>query len=144
MKIVVQRVSKSSVSVSNQIISKIDKGLNLLVCMERQDCIKTIEKAATKILALRIFQDENGKMNKSINQVDGEILAISQFTLSWDGQKGNRPSFDNSMSPQEAQVLFDDFCSLLNKSITTKKGSFGDSMKVEIINDGPVTFSLEF
>jgi D-tyrosyl-tRNA(Tyr) deacylase len=144
MKIVVQRVGQSSVTVENKIISKIGAGLNLLVCMEKGDDQFSVDKAVKKILALRIFSDENSRMNKNIKDVGGEILAVSQFTLSWDGTKGNRPSFDNSMDPQKAQELFEKFYDGLNKEVPTQQGAFGASMRVEIINDGPVTFSLSF
>ena len=107
MKIVVQRVKSSSVLVEGKIISKIGHGLNLLVCMEKGDDISSIQNASKKILALRIFSDENGRMNKNIIDVDGEILAVSQFTLSWNGKKGNRPSFDNSMAPGFHKIVWD-------------------------------------
>ena len=96
MKVVIQRVSNASVEVENKLISKIGQGILLLVCIESLDDSKTIELAATKILNYRIFSDKNGKMNLNILQSEGEILAVSQFTLSWNGKKGNRPSFDNS------------------------------------------------
>lgn len=144
MKIVIQRVKESSVSVNGEVVSKIGHGLNLLVCLEKGDGEDQINKAASKVLAYRIFQDEEGRMNKNILQVDGEILAVSQFTLSWNGAKGNRPSFDNSMSPEEANKLFEKFCTLLEKDIVVKKGVFGASMQVDIVNDGPVTFCFEY
>ncbi|WP_372652125.1 D-aminoacyl-tRNA deacylase [Halobacteriovorax sp.] len=144
MKIVVQRSKKSSVEVNNQIISTIANGLVLLVCLEKGDSEKSISSAAEKILNLRIFPDDNGRMNKDILQSNGEILAVSQFTLSWNGKKGNRPSFDNSMEPDKANTYFEQFCSILEKSVTVKKGVFGESMQVTIANDGPVTFFLEF
>ena len=145
MKIVVQRSLKSKVSVSGEVIGEIDKGMVLLVCCEKGDTIDSIKKAATKIGNLRIFQDpESGKMNKDIKEIEGEFLAISQFTLSWNGQKGNRPSFDNSMEPIQAEELFNEFCNLLSSTAAVKTGAFGEMMKVSIENDGPVTFSLAF
>jgi len=144
LRVVIQRVKKSSVSVEGKIISEIGHGLNLLVCLEKDDGLKQIEKAAQKVLAYRIFQDEESRMNRNILQASGEILAISQFTLSWNGQKGNRPSFDNSMKPDLASELFDKFCELLARDIVVKKGVFGASMQVDIVNDGPVTFCFDF
>lgn len=145
MKVVIQRSKKSNVIVEEKIVGEIDKGMVLLVCMEKGDGQSNIEKAAKKILGLRIFSDEQGKMNLSLKQMEGKILAISQFTLSWDGVKGNRPSFDKSMPPNEANELFESFCDLLGKEdVVVEKGVFGASMEVNILNDGPVTFSLDF
>ncbi len=147
MKVVVQRVKNSSVKVDEVIISKIDQGLNLLVCMEKGDELTQVNQAIKKVLALRIFSDDLGRMNNSICDIDGEILCISQFTLSWNGKKGNRPSFDNSMEPESARRLFDDFVAGLKSNYKTDKiktGSFGSSMEVAITNDGPVTFSISF
>lgn len=144
MKIVIQRVLESSVSVSGEVVSQIGRGLSLLVCLEKDDQIQTLEKAAKKVLALRVFSDDQGRMNENILQVKGEILAVSQFTLSWNGQKGNRPSFDNSMAPQKAEEYFNQFCQILEKEVPVKRGVFGESMQVHIVNDGPVTFSLNF
>lgn len=145
MKVVIQRSKKSNVIVEEKIVGEIDKGMVLLVCMEKGDGQSNIEKAAKKILGLRIFSDEQGKMNLSLKQMEGKILAISQFTLSWDGVKGNRPSFDKSMPPNEANELFESFCDLLSKEdVVVEKGVFGASMEVNIQNDGPVTFSLDF
>ena len=106
MKIVVQRVKDAKVEVEGEITGKIEAGLLLLVCLEKGDNIETIEKAYKKVLALRIFEDEDGKMNKNIQDMGGSILSISQFTLSWDGKKGNRPSFENSMVPDQARLNF--------------------------------------
>lgn len=145
MKVVIQRSKKSNVIVEEKIVGEIDKGMVLLVCMEKGDGQSNIEKAAKKILGLRIFSDDQGKMNLSLKQMEGKILAISQFTLSWDGVKGNRPSFDKSMPPNEANELFESFCDLLSKEdVVVEKGVFGASMEVNIQNDGPVTFSLDF
>lgn len=144
MKIVAQRSLHSSVSVNEEIISSIDKGLVLLVCMENGDEHNSVEKAVQKILNLRIFPDEFGKMNLNISQYEGEILCISQFTLSWNGKKGNRPSFDNSMEPKKAHEFFEKFCETLSQQVSVKKGAFGEKMIVNISNDGPVTFHLEF
>lgn len=144
MKIVVQRVSSSKVSVNDEVVAQIDRGLNLLVCIEHKDNQETLERAAKKILALRIFSDENGRMNKSVIDTGGSILAVSQFTLSWNGKKGNRPSFDESAKPEIANKLFNRFVELLRKEVTVEVGRFGQSMAVVINNDGPVTFHIDF
>ena len=147
MKVVIQRVKSSAVHVDGEIIATINKGLNLLVCMEKEDLRETVIKAAKKIISLRIFSDDDGRMNKSLKDIEGELLAVSQFTLSWDGKKGNRPSFDNSMPPNEAKELFDFFVAYLKQNYCADKvqtGQFGASMEVTIKNDGPVTFSFNF
>ncbi|EQC43796.1 D-aminoacyl-tRNA deacylase [Bacteriovorax sp. Seq25_V] len=144
MKIVIQRVSQANVKVDGKVVSEIGKGMMLLVCMEKQDDSKVVEEASRKVLNYRIFADENGKMNLNLEQVGGEILAVSQFTLSWNGKKGNRPSFDNSKEPNEALVLFDKFCNYLSASAKVEKGQFGEHMNVSLTNDGPVTFSVDF
>ena len=144
MRIVIQRSGKSSVSVNDKIVGEIEKGLVLLVCLEKEDTLETVKKAAQKILAMRLFEDENQKMNKSILDIRGQILAVSQFTLSWRGLKGNRPSFDRSMSPEMAENLFNKFTELLSLSTSVSTGTFGSAMDVKINNLGPVTFSLDF
>lgn len=145
MKIVIQRVKEARVLVEDRVISSIHKGALLLVCLEKGDEEKDLKKIAHKINSLRYFQDqESGKMNQSLEQVQGEFLCVSQFTLSWNGQKGNRPSFDLSMAPELAEKKFDEFCQFLAELAPVKKGEFGASMSVELINDGPVTFSLNF
>ncbi|MFZ8933126.1 MAG: D-aminoacyl-tRNA deacylase [Bacteriovoracaceae bacterium] len=145
MKVVIQRSLKSEVIVKDEVVGKIDKGLVLLVCLEKEDDQKNIHKAKEKILNLRCFEDPiSNKMNVNIKDDGGSILAISQFTLSWNGQKGNRPGFDNSMPPDKAQALFEKFCDLLSEEVEVQTGKFGANMKVCITNDGPVTFHLEF
>lgn len=148
MKVVIQRSGHSKVLVNQEIVGEIRSGLVLLICFEKKDLIRNkkeiLDKAKQKILALRIFEDYEGKMNKSIIDIGGEILAISQFTLSWDGQKGNRPSFDESMPPQDAKAYFDEFVQMLRESRIVQTGVFGASMDVQIQNLGPVTFSLDF
>ena len=143
MRIIVQRVESAKVLVNQTKINSIGKGFLLYVCIEKGDSEKTISKAVEKISKLRIFEDSNQKMNLDIQQVCGEVLSISQFTLSWRGNKGHRPSFDKSEEPETAEYLFNIFCSKLNNIITTKKGSFGSDMKVESVNDGPATFILD-
>lgn len=144
MKVVVQRVSEAKVEVEGQVKGHISNGLLCLVCMEQGDSDQSVEKAAKKIASLRVFTDENGRMNKSCLDVEGSILAISQFTLSWDGRKGNRPSFDLSMEPAAADKKFNLFCDLLREQYQVETGVFGADMQVSLVNDGPVTFSLSF
>lgn len=142
MKVVVQKCLESSVTINNKIISSIGKGLMVLVGFTHEDTKKDIDFLKNKIINLRIFEDEKGIMNRSILQEKGEILCISQFTLYGDVQKGNRPSYIKAMSGEEAEKLYNIFCKELNKSIPTKKGIFGEDMKVSLINDGPTTIII--
>jgi D-aminoacyl-tRNA deacylase len=146
VKVVIQKVSQASCEVNNEVISRISQGLLLLVCFEKGDQEDCIKKAVDKILQLRIFENpETNRMDLNILQVKGEILSISQFTLSWDGKKGNRPSFDNSMPPQEAEKMYTLFFIELKRQYQhTHDGKFGSHMKINICNNGPVTFSLHF
>lgn len=145
MKIVLQRVLSASVKIDGFITGKIEHGLLVYVCFESHDEYSAIDKAIKKIMALRIFQDKHGKMNKNILETSGEILSISQFTLSWDGRKGNRPSFDLSMPPQKAADYYKKFNKKIDSfGVHIQTGTFGADMKVESINDGPVTFHLSF
>ncbi len=143
MKIVIQRVLSAKCLVNNKEIAQIKHGYLLLTCFEKGDDNDSIDRAVEKILNLRIFEDDDGKMNLNISQVKGEILNISQFTLSWDGRKGHRPSFDRSMSAREANLKFEILTRKLNDSVPTHKGEFGADMQIELINDGPVTFHLD-
>ncbi len=145
MKIVVQRVQEASVSVENETVGSIGSGLLLLVCFEQGDTEDALLKAIDKITKLRIFDDNEGKMNLDIAAIGGEILSVSQFTLSWDGTGGHRPSFEKSMPPQEARLKYALFNRELRaRGLIVKEGKFGTFMKVTLINDGPVTFILEF
>jgi D-tyrosyl-tRNA(Tyr) deacylase len=145
LKIVVQRVQEASVSVDSEIIANIPIGLLLLVCFELDDNEEKLVKAVNKISKLRIFDDKDGKMNLDIKTIQGEILSVSQFTLSWDGTGGYRPSFEKSMKPQEARLKYALFNKeLRNQGLIVKEGRFGVFMKISLINDGPVTFLLEF
>lgn len=145
MKIVVQRVQEASVSVDAEVIAAIGSGILLLVCFEQGDDEEALHKAIDKITKLRIFDDAEGKMNLDIQAVKGEILSVSQFTLSWDGTGGHRPSFEKSMPPQEARLKYALFNrELRNRGFTVKEGKFGAFMKVSLVNDGPVTFLLNF
>lgn len=145
MRVVVQRVTEAQVSVDNEVVGRIGPGMLLLICFEQGDDDSKITKAIDKVTKLRIFDDEQGKMNLDIAAVNGEVLSVSQFTLSWDGTGGHRPSFERSMNPQEARLKYALFNrDLRMKGITVKEGKFGAFMKVSLINDGPVTFCLEF
>ena len=144
MKVVVQRSKKSSVSVSEKIVNEIDNGMVLLVSFTQGDTIDNILKMTKKIANLRIFDDENGVMNKSILDVGGEILSISQFTLYGDTTKGNRPSSMKALNGEEAIKLYKTFNEEMNKYVVTKPGIFGAEMMVNISNDGPITLIMEF
>ena len=141
MKAVIQRVSKASVTVDGEIISEIGKGYLILLGVMDDDNESDAEVIARKTSTLRVFEDEDGKMNLDIQKVDGEILAVSQFTLCADVKKGNRPSFAHSAHPDRANELYEYFCrKLLENGVkNVEKGVFGADMKVELLNDGPVT-----
>ena len=145
MRAVVQRVTSSKVSVDGQTVGEIGKGFNVLLGVVEGDTDEQAALLAGKIARLRVFEDENGKMNLSVNDVGGEILAISQFTLCADCKKGNRPSFTLSAAPDEANRLYELFCSELsaNGVRNVEKGIFGADMAVDIANDGPVTIMLD-
>ena len=143
MRVVVQRSLKSSVSVDNKVVNSMDKGLMLLVGINVEDTSKDIDWMVNKVLNLRIFDDENGVMNKSILDVGGEILSISQFTLQAETKKGNRPSYINAMKGEEANKLYEEFNSKLNEHIKTYPGVFGADMLIDIQNDGPTTIILD-
>ena len=144
MKALIQRVKKASVTIDGKLFSNIGHGLLVLVGVEKTDEKINAEKLADKILNLRIFEDENGKMNLSLKDINGEILVVSQFTLCGDCKKGTRPSFDTAALPDKALPLYEYFTDLIRSSnLCTKTGSFGAMMEVELINDGPVTFMLE-
>ena len=145
MRAVVQRVTKSSVSVDGEIKGSVDKGFNVLLGVMQGDGEAQAELLAAKIAKLRVFEDENCKMNKSVLDIGGEILVISQFTLCADIKKGNRPSFTDSAAPDEANRLYEFFCSKLLENGVSKveTGVFAADMAVEISNDGPVTIIMD-
>lgn len=143
MKVVVQKCLESSVAVDGKIVNSIKKGLMVLVGFTHKDTEKDVDYLTKKVTNLRIFEDEKGVMNKSVIDVDGEILCISQFTLYGDAQKGNRPSYDQAMKGTEAINLYNLFCKKLSEYIRTKTGIFGADMKVSLINDGPTTIIIE-
>ena len=143
MRIIVQRSLKSSVKVNNEVVGSIDRGLVLLVGFTHTDTSSDIDYLIKKVINLRIFDDEEGIMNKSILDVGGSILSISQFTLYADTKKGNRPSYIQALGSDEAKKLYEEFNDKLSNYIKTEKGIFGSDMKVNITNDGPITILLE-
>jgi D-tyrosyl-tRNA(Tyr) deacylase len=143
MKAVIQRVKRASVK-AGDLEASIGPGLLVLAGLETGDTEETCAWAAAKIASLRVFEDENGKMNLGLQEVGGEILAISQFTLAGSIAKGRRPSFDRAMNPEAARVLFRHFLDLLRKEHPgVKSGFFQEHMEVALVNDGPVTFILD-
>ena len=142
MRVVIQKCLESSVSVDNKLVSSIGKGLMVLVGFTHNDTDSDIDYMVNKVTNLRIFEDENGIMNKSLVDVSGEILCISQFTLYGNTDKGNRPSYIDAMGGDNASILYDKFCDKLNSIRPTKKGIFGADMKVSLINDGPTTIII--
>lgn len=143
MRILVQRCDKASVSVDNKIVGSIEKGMMILVGFTQTDTNETIDYMIDKLLNLRIYDDEAGVMNKSILDVGGSILSVSQFTLYADTRKGRRPSYVNALNGEKSIVLYDEFNRKLKEHIHVETGIFGAEMKVELINDGPVTIMLE-
>lgn len=144
MKVLIQRVKRASVTIKNELFSQINSGILALVGIEKGDTEENVEKLAKKVVNLRIFPDEAGKMNKSLIDTNGEMLVVSQFTLCGDCKKGTRPSFDNSAPPDIADKLYELFVAKIKQyEIKTQTGQFGAMMEVELINDGPVTFMLE-
>jgi len=145
MKVVIQRVTEASVSTDNIVIAKIDYGILLLVGIENQDNSDDIEWLVTKISNLRIFNDSNGVMNLNINDVNGGMIIVSQFTLQASTKKGNRPSYLNAAKPEIAIPIYEQFVSKMQTLLETKihTGKFGADMKVQLINDGPVTIIID-
>lgn len=145
MRAVIQRVNKASVEIDGKIVGSCNNGYMILFCAVEGDTVSEIELLARKVSNLRVFCDENDKMNLSVLDTKGEILCISQFTLAADTRKGNRPSFINAMSPDKASDFYDKFCDELLKLGVQRveKGVFGADMKVSLINDGPVTIILD-
>ena len=145
MKLVIQRVKSAGVNVENKAVSSIKNGMLILLGISNKDSGENIIRLANKIAKLRIFNDENLIMNKNINQIQGEVLVVSQFTLYADTKKGNRPSYINAARPEIAEPLYKTFILELNKLINkkVKTGIFGADMMVDLINDGPVTLIIE-
>ena len=144
MRVVLQRVSHASVTVEEKVIGKIQRGFLLLVGVTHDDAKEDMEYLVRKIVQMRIFEDEEGKLNRSIQDIDGEILSVSQFTLFADTKKGNRPSFSKAAPGDVAIEMFEQFNVLLRETgISVETGQFGADMKVELLNDGPVTILLD-
>ena len=144
MRIVLQRVAHASVTVDEKVIGKIQRGFLLLVGVTHDDVIEDMEYLVRKIVQMRIFEDEEGKLNRSIQDIGGEILSVSQFTLFADTRKGNRPSFSKAAPGDVAIEMFEQFNGLLRDTgIPVETGQFGAGMKVELLNDGPVTILLD-
>ena len=144
MRTVIQRVSRASVTVEGNVTGSIDRGLLVLVGVGHGDTDETTRAMAGKIARLRIFGDEAGKMNLSVRDVGGGVLAVSQFTLLADTRKGNRPSFIGAAPPEEAERLYEVFCeAMAAEDVPVEKGVFGAMMDVELVNDGPVTIVME-
>ena len=144
MKVLLQRVKQGSVTIGGELYSSIGHGILAFIGIEKEDTEEIVQKAAKKAASLRIFSDENGKMNKSLIDIGGEMLIVSQFTLCGDCRKGARPSFDGAASPDTANMLYELFIKEINSlGIKTASGKFRAMMDVELINDGPVTFMLE-
>jgi len=143
MKAVIQRVSSSSVRVEGRTVGQIEKGLNILLGVQKGDGTKEADKLLKKIPNLRIFADEEGKMNRSLIDCGGQALVISQFTLAGNIKKGRRPSFDMSADADTAKELYEYFVKELSKTVQVQTGEFGAMMEVSIVNDGPVTFVID-
>ena len=144
MKALIQRVKNASVTIDGKLYSQIDTGILVFLGVQKGDTKENADKLSQKLVNLRIFEDENEKMNLSLKDVGGQMLVVSQFTLCGDCKKGTRPSFDNAELPQKANELYEYFVSEINKQgIDVKTGSFGAMMDVALVNDGPVTFMVE-
>lgn len=144
MKLVIQRVKKASVEVENKIVGKIEQGFLVLLGVGPEDTKETADYLVQKLIKLRVFEDENGKMNLSLKDIHGELLIVSQFTLYADCNSGNRPSFTLAAKPDKANELYEYFIKKCQEeNVKVEHGIFGADMKVELLNDGPVTIILE-
>lgn len=143
MHILVQRVSQASVSIGGEAVGSIRQGLLVFVCAEPSDTEALVQKAVTKVLKLRIFSDDAGKMNRSVQDIQGGLLVVSQFTLAADTRQGNRPSFTNAAPPAQGEALYEAFVAEARRlHPTVETGRFGADMQVSLINDGPVTIPM--
>jgi D-aminoacyl-tRNA deacylase len=143
MRLVIQRVSEASVKIDSNAVASINKGLLVLVGVGQEDSEEDIDWLLNKLLNMRIFIDEEGKMNCSILDVKGQLLSVSQFTLFAKTKKGNRPSFINSAQPEIAKIMFESWCEKASKLIDHQSGIFAADMQVSLINDGPVTITID-
>lgn len=145
MKVVVQRVSRARVTIENEVLGSINRGLLLLVGIHGNDSIEVMKWVSDKVMKLRIFEDDEGRMNRSVKEVGGEILVVSQFTLYGNVQKGTRPSFTEAAKPEKAEPLYNQMINYLKSSSNLKieSGEFGAMMDVELVNDGPVTILVD-
>lgn len=143
MKFVIQRVTKASCTIDGVVTGQIDKGFMVLIGVSKTDTKEIADKMVSKLLGLRIFEDEEGKTNRSLADVGGKLLLISQFTLYADCKKGNRPSFTNAGGFEEASSMYDYICAECAKAFPVEKGIFGADMKIELLNDGPFTIILD-
>lgn len=143
MKLVIQRVKSASVFIDGRVYNAIQQGLLLLVGVGPEDQQKDLEYAVRKIVNMRIFSDDEGKMNLSVKDIQGEILSVSQFTLFADTKKGNRPAFTGAAKPDMAEAFYQEFNQELAKEVSVEAGVFGADMQVELVNDGPVTIILD-
>lgn len=145
MRLVIQRVRKASVTIDTEVVSEIGRGLLVLVGVENGDTEEEMKWLVTKTAAMRIFDDENGVMNKAVTDVDGEVLAVSQFTLTASTKKGNRPSYIRAAGHELAVPLYEKYCEQLSALIgkEVKRGVFGADMQVSLVNDGPVTIVID-
>lgn len=144
MRVVLQRVSRASVSVDDQVVGHIDQGWLVLFGVEQGDSGDSVVWLAEKTVHLRAFSDDQGKMNRSILDVGGRVLVVSQFTLAGDCRKGRRPGFDRAAPPQEARLLYESYCEqVASHGVEVARGVFQADMKVTLVNDGPVTFVID-
>ena len=143
MKLVIQRVKSASVSIDGRVYNAIQQGLLLLVGVGPEDQQEDLDYAVRKIVNMRIFSDDEGKMNLSVKDIQGEILSVSQFTLFADTKKGNRPAFTGAAKPDMAEAFYQEFNQELAKEVSVETGVFGADMQVELVNDGPVTIILD-
>ena len=144
MKTLIQRVSSAHVEIAGTTVGGIRKGPLVFLCSDKGDTEKDLEYVARKVSSLRIFEDEQGKMNRSVMEINGEVLIVSQFTLAASTRKGNRPSFDNAEDPEQAKRMYDIFIKRLRDiGVPVQTGTFAAMMQVSLVNDGPVTISLD-
>jgi len=144
MKMVIQRVSRAEVRVDDRVVGRIGVGLTVLVGLEQGDGEEQLQRAARRLASLRVFSDEEGRMNRGLDEVGGAVLAVSQFTLAGSIRKGRRPSFDGAMRSDDAEPLFEHFLEAVRaQGVEVESGIFGAMMDVELVNDGPVTLIWE-